>query len=187
MNKEKVLPRITEFKFLQLYVAVALLKGKGIVIDKVQLEEKLLDIYNDKKYSFLFKDIAISENQDSKRVDLSSSFAQALVWGLLDLNDDGRYIVAIAEKEARRILTIFNGNDAMMMDEIVEKIIPRRFGTYPEYRIKSMQDYTTYLKNLSVNDPEEAKRLANEALLRTGVINEDGSMRSPQLEKINTD
>ena len=183
MNKEIVSSRITKFKFLQLYVSVAILKGKQTVIDKDQLEEKLFEVYKEAKYRFLFEDITISESTESKRVNLSDAFSQALTWGLLNLNEDGRYIVAIAEKEARRILTIFNGNDAIAMNEIVEKVNPSRFNTYPEYRIKSMEDYIVYLKNFAKNDPEEAKRLANEALLRTGVIDEDGSLRGAQLEK----
>ena len=188
MNKEIVSPRITEFKFLLLYVATTLFQGDERIINKDQLEAKLLNVYDDERYKFLFEDICISGSIESKRVNLGDAFQKACVCNLLIINSDGRYIIGLTEKEAAKILATYNGYETIMMAKLIETIYPTlRYNRGIEHLNESMRDYITYLKNLSVNDPEEAKRLANEALLRTGVINEDGSMRSPQLEKINTD
>ncbi|MBQ6547141.1 MAG: hypothetical protein IJL74_04005 [Bacilli bacterium] len=44
-----------------------------------------------------------------------------------------------------------------------------------EKYIIQMEHYLDYLKQLSKDDPETAKILAMDALIKTGVLNEDGT------------
>ncbi len=181
MNKEIVSPKITEFKFLLLYVATTLFQGDERIINKDQLETKLLNVYDDERYKFLFEDICISGSIESKRVNLGDAFQKARVCNLLIINSDGRYIIGLTKKEAAKILATYNGYETIMMAKLIETIYPTlRYNRGIEHLNESMRDYITYFNEISKNNPEEAKRIAQEALVRIGVISEN---EGPKLEK----
>lgn len=49
---------------------------------------------------------------------------------------------------------------------------------FHEY-IKGMDDYIDKLNRLSEENPEEAKRIARESLIRTGILDEEGNLKYP--------
>lgn len=46
-----------------------------------------------------------------------------------------------------------------------------------EIFMRKASEYIEYPENLKKTDPEEAKRISREALIRSGVLNEDGSKK----------
>lgn len=52
----------------------------------------------------------------------------------------------------------------------------RYFAPLEDY-IAGMEEYIQDLKNLGKSDPEEARRQAKESLIRSGILNEDGSLK----------
>ena len=181
MSKETLssMTRKSKYSFLSLYIAVMIMHHDGTIINKKQLENELLGVYDDEEFNFLFK--AFCENNNlEKKVDLSQSFTALSIGGLLIPNDDGRYIIAITENEAQNIVSAFNGYDVITMVKLLEKLYPKTlYRGNTNKLIESMKDYLAYIKELEKNKPEEAKRIAVESLKRTGVITEEG----PVLEK----
>jgi hypothetical protein len=54
--------------------------------------------------------------------------------------------------------------------------------------IEQMQNYIDYLKQLSIDDPEAAKKEATESLIRMGYIDEKGNILPPYNgQKVNED
>lgn len=52
--------------------------------------------------------------------------------------------------------------------------------------LEQLKNYEDYLLKLSKNDPKRAKKEASESLIRIGIINKDGKLKSPYNgEKVN--
>ena len=50
------------------------------------------------------------------------------------------------------------------------------------------KEYLTYLRYLNDNDPQQARKLSEDSLLRTGIIDENGNLKPPyDGEKVNDD
>ena len=63
-----------------------------------------------------------------------------------------------------------------------------KYKTRNELLIEKMNNYKLYLKKLSQHNPELAKVEAKQALIRTGIIDNNGKLKSPYNgKKVNSD
>ena len=62
------------------------------------------------------------------------------------------------------------------------------YKTRNELLLEQMKEYRIYLESLSKENPELAKKVAKEDLIRTGIIDEYGNLKPPYNgEKVNQD
>ena len=62
------------------------------------------------------------------------------------------------------------------------------YKTRNELLLEQMKKYRLYLERLSKENPELAKKIAKEDLIRTGIIDENGNLKPPYNgEKVNQD
>lgn len=63
-----------------------------------------------------------------------------------------------------------------------------KYKTRNELLIEKMNNYELYLKKLSQHNPEQAKVEAKDALIRIGIINNNGKLKPPYNgEKVHED
>ena len=189
MNKTVKKPNISNYRFLELLVSTMVLEKGETVINKNQLQKDLLKVYDDKDLHFLFEDICKRESFDNSYVDLNEAFLDAQTWGLLtkiqDNSKDIKYIINLSGQDAHNMISHFNGNEMYAIMKLINKIYAK---TGYETLLESQSNYLLYLKHLAAQNPEEAKRLAKESLIRTGIIDESGNLTAPYNgENVGTD
>lgn len=189
MIKKDGKARMSEYRFLELFVSTMVIEKKGMIIEKSKLERNLLKVYDNEDLHFLFEDICKKGSFDNSYVDLSEAFQTAQTFGLLtvihDTSKDIKYVINVSEKDAHGIASNFNGNEMLAMIELIKQINTK---TDYETLVESQTNYLLYLKKLAEDNPEEAKKIATESLIRSGIIDTNGKLKPPYNgENVNPD
>lgn len=188
MKKEYARPEFSEYDFLELLTAITLIDGHGYVINKSELEKKLVNYYDNEKYHFLFEDVIIKEDDDNKHLDLGWAFFVALVAGLLvlirDNSKEQKYVIKITEKDAYDILSRCKGNETIIMSQLLKEMNKK-----PDHHklLEHMNEHMEYLKLMAKENPEEAKKMATESLKDAGILDENGNINVPYNGEVNDD
>ena len=173
-------PRISEYKFLELFVSTMVVEKRGMVISKTKLQHDLVKVYDNRNLHFLFEDVCKRESVDDSYVDLNEAFLNAQALGLLtmvhDVDKDIKYIINLSEQDAHDLISHFNGNEMYAMIYLINQINNK---TGYEVLLEAQSNYLLYLKHLADNNPAEAKRIATESLISAGIIDESCNLAAP--------
>ena len=180
MDKTEKKPKISDYKFLELFVSTMMVEKRGMVISKTKLQQDLVRVYDNEELHFLFEDVCKKESIDRSYVDLNEAFLNAQALGLLtmvhDADKDIKYIINLSEKDAHDLISQFNGNEMYAMISLINQLNTK---TGYEALLESQANYLLYLKHLAKNNPEEAKKIATESLMSAGIIDESGNLTAP--------
>ena len=126
MEKIEDKVKISEYKFLKLFVATMVVEKYGRFILKSKLQHDLLKVYDNKDLHFLFEDVCKKENVDDSYVDLNEAFLNAQAFGLLTMIHDAdtyiKYVINLSEKDAKYLMSQFSENEIYAMISLVHQL-----------------------------------------------------------------
>ncbi len=125
LNIRTYKPPISEYGFLELFVATMVLQKQPTIIKKYDLQESLYNAYDNPEFHFLFGDICRKTTITEKEVDLDTAFQKATIFGLLVpiINGiDMTYIIVITEETAKEIVAKYNEKATIAMDKLCAQL-----------------------------------------------------------------
>ena len=120
---------LSEYKFLELFLITYIQKGNNPIIEKNDIETKLLKYKDNPEYSFLFSDIALKKDNltETRKVNLSEAFLNGIAWGLLMVIQNGaintKYIINVSQDEISKFLENYGEEEKEAMSKMTDELM----------------------------------------------------------------
>ncbi|MBQ9019675.1 MAG: hypothetical protein IJ097_05135 [Bacilli bacterium] len=120
-------PKMSEYSFFTLLVAIKKHENYDPIINRNELEKKLYEYYNQEEFKLFFIDTEIDDTKDNnKQLNLSSSFLNAYSYGMITMIHDSEkklsYMINITYEQSEKILKNYSNQEKEKMIKLLDSL-----------------------------------------------------------------